>query len=338
MQVENMIDAATSAGPVNSPFTEEDRAPGTHQWKGTLVIHRRGLAVLITLAAVHTAAFTQDYQKVIEIAQRMEQRLTQMIANQERARRNAAGQLRTVSGGEQVLPETTEPMSHEEAAPSKDPIVRLQTGNRRFVEGRTAPRDFVHERPALAGGQHPYAIVLTCSDSRVPPELLFDESLGQLFVVRDAGNVVDSVVLGSIEYAAEHLHAGTLIVLGHEACGAVNATIKGGDVPPNIGQIVHRISPPVEKVKAQRLKGVKIDSVCIQENVRYQVSQVTAQSALLKSMVEEGHLRIVGATYSLTTGGVTFLEGKPAGSHAPQRAGHGADQAPATAEKAKHER
>ena len=174
----------------------------------------------------------------------------------------------------------------------------------------------MHERPALTAGQHPYAIVLTCSDSRVPPELLFDESLGQLFVIRDAGNVVDSVVLGSIEYAAEHLHAGLLIVLGHEACGAVNATIKGGEVPPNIGQIVHRISPPVEKVKAQHLKGVKIDSVCIQENVRYQVAQVTAQSALLKSMVEEGHLRILGATYSLTTGGVTFLEGSTAASDA----------------------
>ena len=306
-------------------------------------MYRRGLAVLILFASVHTVACTQDYRKAIEAVQRMEERLTKMLAEEERARKGAVNQLRsdltvTPSGGIQAAA----PATHGAAEPaaSKDPVARLLNGNRRFVEGRTAVRNFVHERPALTAGQHPYAIILTCSDSRVPPELLFDESLGQLFVVRDAGNVVDSVVLGSIEYAAEHLHAGLLIVLGHEACGAVNATIKGGDVPPNIGQILHRISPPVQKVKGMHLKGVKLDSVCIQENVRYQVAQVTAQSALLKSMVEEGHLRILGATYSLTTGGVSFHEGTVAESHTgASRAAHGPAQGstPPTAEKVKRD-
>jgi carbonic anhydrase len=220
------------------------------------------------------------------------------------------------------------------ATAAKDPLTRLEEGNRRFVEGRTAPRDFVHERPVLTGGQHPFVIVLTCSDSRVPPELLFDESLGQIFVVRDAGNVVDSVVLGSIEYAAEHLHVGLLVILGHEACGAVNATIKGGDVPPNIGSIVRRLTPPVAKVKAQDLKGVRVDSVCIQENVHYQVEQLTEQSDLLKSMVEEGHLRVVGGVYSLSTGEVTFFrEPEPA-----LRADHVPVVAPPATEGRKHGR
>ncbi|CAG0959001.1 partial Carbonic anhydrase 2 [Anaerolineae bacterium] len=300
---------------------------------------RRGLAVLIMVAVVHTAAGAQDYRKVIDIVQRMEERLTKMLAEEERARKAAVNQLRSeLSATQPGSVQTGATASHEPGghAVSNDPVARLLDGNRRFVEGRTAARDFVHERPALTAGQHPYAIILTCSDSRVPPELLFDESLGQLFVVRDAGNVVDPVVLGSIEYAAEHLHAGLLVVLGHEACGAVNATIKGGEVPPNIGQIVQRISPPVEKVKAQHLKGVRIDSVCIHENVRYQVAQVTGQSALLKSMVDEGHLRILGATYSLTTGGVTFLEGASSGTHA--GASHAAPApVPATAEKRKQE-
>lgn len=302
---------------------------------------RRGLAVLIMIAAVHTVASAQDYRKVIEIVQRMEDRLTKMLAEEERARKAAVSQLRSeFSGAQPGSAQDGAAPSHGPAATS-DPVARLLDGNRRFVEGRTAARDFIRERPALTAGQHPYAIILTCSDSRVPPELLFDESLGQLFVVRDAGNVVDPVVLGSIEYAAEHLHAGLLVVLGHEACGAVNATIKGGEVPPNIGQIVQRISAPVAKVKAQQLKGVKMDSVCVQENVRYQVAQVTGQSTLLKSMVDEGHLRILGATYSLSTGGVTLLDGVAAGSHAvaPQTT-HGATPVshPPTAEKSAHHR
>lgn len=283
------------------------------------MIRRRMLAAIIVLTSVNTPAFTQDYQKVIELAQRMEGRLTKMLVEAERVGSTAVQQLRkesaTITPGSAWLAPSA---PHDAAAPggSADPLMRLQEGNRRFVEGRTFPRDFVHERPALIAGQQPYAIILTCSDSRVPPELLFDASLGQLFVIRDAGNVVDPVVLGSIEYAAEHLHAGLLVVLGHESCGAVNATLKGGDVPPNIGQIVQRIAPPVATVKAQHLKGVKIDSVCIQENVRYQVAQVTGQSALLRSLVDEGHLRVLGATYSLTTGTVTFMEGPAVRPHA----------------------
>jgi hypothetical protein len=190
--------------------------------KGSLVTIRRVIAVLLVCATARTLTFSQDYNKVIELAQRVERRLNSMIAQEVRARRAADNEVRA-DLGKPPLPELTEaartpgqdthaaPVStgaqaagHEThtITPNADPLVRLEEGNRRFVEGHTAPRDFVHERPGLTGGQHPFVIVLTCSDSRVPPELLFDESLGQIFVVRDAGNVVDSVVLGSIEYAA----------------------------------------------------------------------------------------------------------------------------------------
>lgn len=293
------------------------------------------IAILLISTAGQHVAQSQDVQKAIEIVQRMEQRLTTMIAREARARQVADDQLRAETGLS-PRPESAagtaaaEPESHPVVV-AHDPVTRLHEGNRRFVDGHTAPRDFLHERPGLTTGQHPFVIVLTCSDSRVPPELLFDESLGQIFVVRDAGNVVDSVVLGSIEYAAEHLHTGVLVVLGHEGCGAVNATIKGGEFPPNIASLVHRIQTPVDIVKGKHLKGVKVDSVCIQENVRYQVAQVTAQSGLLRSMVEEGHLRIIGAVYSLSTGEVSFLEPN-AGEHATRSPTPG----PTTAEKVKH--
>ncbi|MFY9570851.1 MAG: carbonic anhydrase, partial [Blastocatellia bacterium] len=126
---------------------------------------------------------------------------------------------------------------------SADPLARLLNGNARFVRGVRRPANYKRERRALTKVQHPYAIVLSCSDSRVPPEIVFDESLGKLFVVRVAGNVVDPVTLGSIEYAAEHLHSKLLFVLGHESCGAVRATIDGGHSSPGIEAIVDRIKP-----------------------------------------------------------------------------------------------
>ncbi|MBI3578216.1 MAG: carbonic anhydrase [Ignavibacteriales bacterium] len=186
-------------------------------------------------------------------------------------------------------------------------LERLQAGNVRYVKGKPSSKDFVRERPELAKGQQPYAIVLTCSDSRVPPEFIFDESLGQLFIVRTAGNVVDSVVLGSIEYAAEHLHAGLLVVLGHEACGAVEATIAGGKVPPNIGSLVGRIQPGVNRIKAKHPEEKALLSNCVEENVRQQMEQAVAQSTVLSEMAERGELRIAGGVYSLATGTVEFL-------------------------------
>ncbi len=196
---------------------------------------------------------------------------------------------------------------------SHELIIRLLEGNARFISGHTAVKDYVHQRFELTKAQHPFAIILCCSDSRVPPELLFDESLGQLFVVRIAGNVVDSLALGSIEYAAEHLHTPLLIVLGHESCGAIAATIQGGVVPPNIASLVKRIQPSVFRVKVRAsatLKDGALVNACVEENIREQVKQVQEQSEVLHEMIERDEFAVVGAVYSLESGTVRFLSSK----------------------------
>jgi carbonic anhydrase len=202
-------------------------------------------------------------------------------------------------------------------ADSYELIIRLLEGNARFISGHTMVKDFVQQRAELTKSQHPFAVVLCCTDSHVPPELLFDESLGQLFIVRVAGNVVDSVALGSIEYAAEHLHTSLMIVLGHEGCGAVAATIQGGEVPPNIASLVRRIKPSVSKVKsleASSLKDSRLVNACVEENVREQMKQSLLQSDVLEEMSENGELAIVGAIYSLESGTVRFLSAKSSGT------------------------
>ncbi len=271
------------------------------------------LPVLCFLWTVPVRA--QDYKKVIEVVQKMEANFKTLIANEEKARKaefeQLAAQIEALSGSK-VVPKASvqahQQSEHQKAkVNSSELLKRLQAGNGRFVEGKPSSKDFVHQRLELAKGQQPYAIVLTCSDSRVPPEFIFDESLGQLFIARTAGNIVDSVVLGSIEYAAEHLNAGLLVVLGHEACGAVKATIAGGEVPPNIGSLVWRIQPGVNRIKAKHPEEKTLLSNCVEENVRQQMEQAVAQSTVLSEMVEKGELYIVGGVYDLATGTVRFL-------------------------------
>ncbi len=186
-------------------------------------------------------------------------------------------------------------------------LQKLMDGNKRFVEGKLSQKDYPTEIKELTKGQHPYAIILSCSDSRVPPEIIFDESIGKLFVIRVAGNVVDEVALGSIEYAAEHLHAKLLMILGHESCGAVKATIDGGEVTPNIEEIVKKISPAVEKAKKHHSEN-EVLHCSIKENVYNQIEASLKNSKLLKELEEKGELKIVGAMYDLKTGKVNLLE------------------------------
>ena len=124
----------------------------------------------------------------------------------------------------------------------------LKEGNARFVKNKLCSKNnYAKIRNTLAGGQKPFAIVLCCADSRVAPEIYFDQKLGDIFVIRNAGNVVDPVVLGSIEYGAEHLGSPLVVVVGHTSCGAVTAAVDGGEVPPNIGAIVKKIKPATKK-------------------------------------------------------------------------------------------
>jgi carbonic anhydrase len=184
----------------------------------------------------------------------------------------------------------------------------LMAGNERFVAGKTKTRELVALRESLAKGQHPKAIVLSCSDSRVPPELLFDQSLGDLFVVRSAGNIADAIGLASMEYAVEHLGSTVLVVLGHTKCGAVTAAASGEKMPTsNLQALVDQIAPAVAKVK-DSAKGDALVESAIRENVHLSASDVLAHSEVLKHAKDEGKLTVFEAEYRLDTGKVVRLD------------------------------
>jgi carbonic anhydrase len=180
-------------------------------------------------------------------------------------------------------------------------------GNRRFVAGRSGPRDVVAARKELVSGQHPEVIVLACADSRVSPTVVFDKGLGDLFVVRTAGNVADAVALGSLEYAVEHLHSRVLLVMGHEKCGAVIAAVEGGPMPSrNLEAIMQRITPAVNAVRG-RAMGDQLVALAVEANVRQSARDVVAQSDILRSAVGAGKLGLIQAVYRLATGEVVRL-------------------------------
>src|SRR5258705_1725495 len=176
--------------------------------------------------------------------------------------------------------------SQKPLASKEDTLARLMDGNARFVKGQHRPADYKRERAELTKAQHPYAIILSCSDSRVPPEIVFDESLGKLFVVRVAGNVVDPVSLGSIEYAAEHLHSKLLYVLGHESCGAVTAAVDGGHFSPSIESILEKIKPAVAAARRDHPGAKDILPFAVRENVAVQSKSVIDQSEILRGVIE----------------------------------------------------
>jgi len=192
-------------------------------------------------------------------------------------------------------------------------LARLQEGNRRFVagEGRFARRCRPERRLALVGGQRPVAVVLGCADSRVPAELIFDQGLGDLFVVRVAGNVVGPTQLGSVEFAVEALGTRLVVVLGHERCGAVQAALEvhgGAEAPasPHLGEIVARILPAVAQVQHEPASGRL--SAAVRANVRRSAAALLDGSPLLRRMQAEEGLQVVGAVYDLATGVVMFLD------------------------------
>jgi carbonic anhydrase len=199
----------------------------------------------------------------------------------------------------------------EAANPNPNPLnpdaalKRLLDGNQRFVQQK---RLYPHQSPKrlaeIAQAQHPYATILSCADSRVAAEIIFDEGLGDLFDVRVAGNIVTPETLGSLEYAAVLLESPLLMVLGHERCGAVTAAVKGEELPGSIGQFVAPITPAVKLAKD--LPGDAIDNAVV-ANVRYQISQLTERSPLLAQRVQEGKLKIIGGRYDLDTGTVITI-------------------------------
>ncbi len=181
----------------------------------------------------------------------------------------------------------------------------LRSGNERFVsEKRVFPNQRRERRAQIVGGQNPIAIVLGCSDSRVPPEIIFDQGIGDLFVIRVAGNIIDDAIVGSMEYAVDHLKIPLILVLGHQNCGAVDATVKGGVVPARVASLVEVIKPAVEKAKA--LGGDLMDNA-IRVHVQRMVGELKAEKTILTEQVKKGELKIFGGYYHLESGWVEIL-------------------------------
>ena len=182
---------------------------------------------------------------------------------------------------------------------------KLIEGNKRFAAAQmNHPNASAQTREELTNGQHPFAVILSCSDSRVPPEIVFDQGLGDLFVIRTAGEVVDDIALASIEYAVEHLGVKLVIVMGHQKCGAVDAAVKGGKLPSHLDKLINAIAPAVKSAKKQ--DGDLLDN-SVHENIRRVVQKLNSSKPVLEEFVHENKLEIEGAVYSFDTGKVVFI-------------------------------
>jgi len=199
--------------------------------------------------------------------------------------------------------------------PAEDALARLREGNTRFVSNvRTAGAFPSHDRRAeLAAGQEPFAIVLGCSDSRVPAELVFDQGLGDLFVIRVAGNIVAPSQVGSVEFAAERYNTRLVVVLGHSQCGAILATLEELQTPTenqsrNLRSIVDRIRPSVEGLVTLGTDHAALMTAAVRANIRASVHHLRHGSDVLVELIRDRGLLVVGAEYSLETGLVEFLD------------------------------
>ena len=190
--------------------------------------------------------------------------------------------------------------------PADEALSKLMAGNERYVRHELQhPDQSLDRRKTLAGGQQPFAVILGCSDSRVSPELLFDQGLGSLFVTRVAGNIADDAVLGSIEYAVEHLGTKLIVVLGHEKCGAVSAAVEGGNPPGHVKALVTAIQPSVQATRND--PGDKVHN-CVVANARRVAQLIRESEPILKEYVQGKGLKVVAADYALDTGKVTLLD------------------------------
>lgn len=196
---------------------------------------------------------------------------------------------------------------------SADALKRLRDGNGRFVAGTCNNNEKLSSarRAELVGGQSPFAVILSCSDSRVPVELVFDQGLGDLFVIRVAGNIVAPSQIGSVEFAAAQLGTRLVVVLGHSNCGAVDATLKElaqvqETRSPNLRTIVDHIRPALEPLLEAKGK-ISMDEA-VAANVRQSVKRLRGGSAILEGLISSGGLTVVGAEYSIETGEVSFVD------------------------------
>jgi carbonic anhydrase len=188
------------------------------------------------------------------------------------------------------------------------PLDNLKTGNERFVSGRPVhPDETLNRIRELKKGQNPFVVVVSCSDSRLPPELIFDQGLGDVFSIRTAGNVIGDYELGSIEYAVEHLHCKLIVVLGHENCGAIQAYATSGNEKHN-----DHIQTLVDYIAAEEEEKIIPDSlrsnidILVKANIAHGVNFLRSSTPVLKPLVDKNEIKIIGAYYDLDSGNVLF--------------------------------
>lgn len=197
-------------------------------------------------------------------------------------------------------------------------LQKLIEGNKRYIEGTAdgAELTITTRRQDITDGQNPFAVILGCSDSRVPAELVFNRGLGDLFVIRVAGNIVAPSQIGSVEFACQHFGTRLVVVLGHSHCGAINATVDAltggsGSLSPNVASIVDLVTPAVHPIVMSEKYADKDELIheAMRANVEQSVNGLQMRSSILRDMVNKDQIRIIGAEYSLETGVVDFYQG-----------------------------
>lgn len=190
---------------------------------------------------------------------------------------------------------------------AKDALKKLKDGNERFVQLHMKHPDASKKRrKAMLNGQHPFVVILSCSDSRVPPELIFDQGLGDIFEIRNAGNVLNKHVIGSIEYAVMHCGVKLIVIMGHQDCGAINATLSGVSETEYIQALENSIQPAVEDCKKKGLE-VNSDNV-VKAHIMQDINELLEQDVELVKYMKKNDVKIVPAYYHLDSGKVDFLQ------------------------------
>ncbi len=185
-----------------------------------------------------------------------------------------------------------------------DALAELKSGNQRFVDGKLTNTDYHEQIEQTKSDQHPHSLILSCLDSRIPPEIIFDQGIGNIFVARVAGNVEDLNILGSMEFAAKIKGTKLIVVMGHNKCGAVKGAVDNAELG-NLTQLVNQIKPAITGDKSN--PDLMLDETA-KNNVRMTIADIQKGSPVISELIKEGNLKIIGAFYDITSGQVSFIE------------------------------
>jgi carbonic anhydrase len=198
----------------------------------------------------------------------------------------------------------TTPAVHAQINTPNDALAELKDGNKRFLDGKMANTDYIKQVADTKGDQHPHTMILSCMDSRIPPEIIFDQGIGNLFVARVAGNVEDSNILGSIEYATKVKGTKLIVVMGHQRCGAVKGCIDN----VKMGNLTHLLDEIKPAITGDTTNKDAMLEATVRNNVKLTISEILAKSEIVSDLVKQNKVKIIGAYYNLDTGAVSFMD------------------------------